>query len=43
MTIGSPPFIAFNFGTVRRFIGLGTGFARLVEVSREWVTDISAV
>ena len=42
MTIGSPPFIALSFGTVSRFIGLGTGLARLVAVSSEWVTDISA-
>jgi hypothetical protein len=43
MTIGSPPFIAFTFGTVRRFIGAGTGLARLVEVSSEWVTDMKAL
>src|SRR3954463_6318939 len=40
MTIGSPPFIAASFGTVSRFIGAGTGWARLVDVSSVWVTDM---
>jgi hypothetical protein len=42
MTIGSPPFIALSFGTVSRFIGAGTGVARLVEVSSEWM-DIAPI
>jgi hypothetical protein len=34
------PFIACSFGTVSRLSGDGTGLARLVEVSSEWVTDM---